>query len=490
MATWGWQSRQGELRYNPGMARRKRTPQPTRPAAEPSRRGGLARRIGRSVFPGPVVPKTDRERAWVTFNTLLLHLRPVRLPARTLHWGHTAGLGGSALVLVAVLMATGMLMMLVYQPVPDVAYDSVVTLEGEVLFGPLVRGVHYWSANLLVIVVGLHLARVFLTGGYHGRRQFNWVIGCLLAAAVAAAAFTGYLLPWDQLSYWAITISTGMLAYVPGIGAGLERLARGGAEIGPATLINFYTFHTTLVPVALISLSAWHFWRVRKARGVVVPPPRSGAPRSGAPDGDGERVLFLPHLLVREVAQALVVVALVVALAAAFGAPLGERANPGMSPNPAKAPWYFVGFQELLIHFHPVFAVVVIPLLGAAGLLLVPYLTVDDEPAGAWFLSAAGRRSAALAAGLGLLATPLLVVLDQWLGGAAGGWIERGLAPGLALGSALAGAFFIARRRLGATVNESVQAVAVLLAVSFAVLTAVGVWFRGEGMALVWPWAG
>ncbi len=472
------------------MARRKPTP-----STAPAERRGLGRRIWRSVFPGPVVPKTDRERAWVTFNTLLLHLRPVRLPARTLRWNHTAGLGGSALVLAGVLTATGMLMMLVYQPVPDVAYDSVVTLESGVLFGPLVRGVHYWSANLLVIVVGLHLARVFLTGGYHGPRQFNWVIGCLLAAAVAAAGFTGYLLPWDQLSYWAITIATGMLAYVPGIGHLLERLARGGAEIGPATLINFYTFHTTLLPVALIALMAWHFWRVRKARGVVMPPtrpgaPRSGAPRSGVPEGDGERVLFLPHLLVREAAQALVVVALVVALAAAFGAPLGERANPGMSPNPAKAPWYFVGFQELLIHFHPLFAVVVIPLLGFAALLLVPYLTADDEPVGEWFLSATGRRTAALAAGLAFLATPLLVILDERLGGAAGGWIAGALAPGLALGLTLGSVYFVARRRLGATRNESVQAVAVLLAAAFLVLTVVGVWFRGEGMALVWPGMG
>ncbi len=475
---------------NPDMAHRDRTEPPARPREEALKpRGGFLRQLWGSVFRGPLVPRTDRERAWVTFNTLVLHLRPVRLPARTLRWSHTAGLGGSSLVLVGVLMATGMLMMLVYQPVPGVAYDSVVTLRDAVLFGPLVRGVHYWSGNLLVIVVGLHMARVFLTGGYHGPRQFNWVIGCLLLAAVAAASFTGYLLPWDQLSYWAITICTGMLGYVPGIGAFLERVVRGGAEIGPATLINFYTFHTTLVPVALISLMAWHFWRVRKARGVVVPRGGHPPPRPGEPEGEGERVLFLPHLLLREAAQALVVLALVVVLAAAFGAPLGERAHPGMSPNPAKAPWYFVGFQELLIHFHPVFAVLVIPLLAALGLVLLPYLTSDEEPAGAWFLSATGRRTAALAAGLALVTPPLLVILDERLGGGAAGWIAGALAPAVALVAVVAAVFHVARRRLGATRNESVQAVAVLLAVAFAVLTAVGVWFRGEGMALVWPWA-
>ena len=140
------------------------------------------------------------------------------------------------------------------------------------LFGPLVRGVHYWSANLLVVVVLLHAARVFLTGGYHGPRQFNWVVGVSLLALVLANAFTGYLLPWDQLSYWAITISTGMLGYVPGSGATLQRVARGGDDIGVDTLVLFYTVHTSIVPALLVVLMAFHFWRVRKAGGVVVPP--------------------------------------------------------------------------------------------------------------------------------------------------------------------------------------------------------------------------
>jgi quinol-cytochrome oxidoreductase complex cytochrome b subunit len=435
------------------------------------------------MFPRPLAAGTDRERAATTRFTFLLHLRPVLLPARTLPWTHTFGLGGSTLVLVAVLAATGILMMLVYQPVPGVAYDSVVTLEGRVAFGPLVRGVHWWSANLLVVVVLLHTARVFLTGGYHGPRQFNWVIGSLLLLCLLANNFTGYLMPWDQLAYWAVTISTGMLGYVPWIGGALQRIVRGGPEIGPETLVNFYTIHTTIVPVLLVLLMGFHFWRVRRAGGVVVPPMRFDEIEEQT-----EKVHFLPHLLFREVAQALVIVAVVVVLAALFGAPLGERANPGMSPNPAKAPWYFVGFQELLIHLHPFFALLVIPATAALLFVLLPYLTSDDEPSGAWFLSERGRTTAVLAAGIGLLTTPVLVVLDEIVGSGAEGWFTGGLLPTAALVAAIMVFGAALRRRFETTTNETVQAVAVLLAAAFAVLTLIGVWFRGEGMALVWPW--
>jgi quinol-cytochrome oxidoreductase complex cytochrome b subunit len=442
---------------------------------------GLLRNVWRSIVTEPLRPSTDRDRARVTRFTFVLHLRPIKLPARTLRWTHTFGLGGSSLVLVTLLAATGILTMLVYQPVPDVAYDSILTLENQVRFGSLVRAVHYWSANLLVVVVLLHMARVFLTGGFHGPRRFNWVLGTVLLLCVLTSAFTGYLLPWDQLSYWAVTISTAMLEYVPWIGAGLERAVRGGAEVGAETLTTFYTVHTTIVPVGLIVFMAWHFWRVRRAGGVVVPPSAAGEQERG------DKVMFLPDLLMREVSQALIVAALVFVLAAAFGAPLGERANPGMSPNPAKAPWYFVGFQELLIHFHPVFAVLVLPLLGLVGFVLLPYLTAAGEGSGAWFLSAAGRRSSLLAAVTAVVAVPALVVLDESLAGGAGGWIGRGLVPLLGLAAFAVGFAVIVRRRIETSTQETLQAVVVLLAVAFAVLTAIGVGFRGEGMALRWP---
>jgi len=482
------------------------------------RKAGLPARFWSSIFRRSPIPRTDHDRKWIVAHTLVLHMRPIRVPARTIRYTHTFGLGGMSLVLVLLLMATGVLMMFAYEPSPERAYDSVVGMQEEVLFGRLVRGVHYWSANLLVLIALAHLLRVYLTGAFHGARQFNWLIGLSLLLCVLVSAFTGYLLPWDQTSFWAITICTEMVAYVPVIGAALQRVIRAGPEIGPATMISFYTVHTTIIPALLIVLMAWHFWRVRKAGGVVVPSDSvgtsttaaSGGAPGGSPDPDltvaptvdthpmrrreTEYVLFLPHLLLREAVVALVLVAIILQLAIFIGAPLGDPANPGMSPNPAKAPWYFLGFQELLLHFHPLFAVFVIPLLAALALAYVAYARYDDELAGNWFLTDKGKRMALVAAATALIVTPLWVLLDEWglaltgrFPGAAPAVVD-GLVPFVVLLAGIAGFYVLMKKRFDAPRNEAVQALFVLLFVGFALLTVVGVWFRGEGMALVWPW--
>jgi quinol-cytochrome oxidoreductase complex cytochrome b subunit len=364
-----------------------------------------------------------------------------------------------------------------------------LALQNDMLFGRLTRSVHHWSANLLVAVVLLHLARVYLTGAYHPPRQFNWVIGLALLCGVLAQNFTGYLLPWDQLSYWATTIVTSMLGYVPVAGGWLRGVVRGGDDIGSAALINFYTFHTTILPLLVVLLMAWHFWRVRKARGVVVP----RAPGE-ARDESPEQVLTLPSLLLREFVVALVLVACVLVFSMFVAAPLGDAANPGMSPNPAKAPWYFVGFQELLLHFHPFFAVVVLPILAGLALLLVPYLPYEKDSSGIFMISRRGRKLGIIAAGAALVVTTLWVVLDEvWID--FGAWlpflpasIGEGLLPVALLLALLAGFYLLLRGRLAGSRDEAVQSMFLFLTAAFLVLTLTGVWFRGEGMALVWPW--
>ncbi len=423
------------------------------------------------------MPATERERAQATRFTFVLHLRPVRLPASTLRWGLTMGLGGSAGTLLVVLIATGVLMTFFYVPTPQAAHASVSHLESGLLFGALVRGIHFWSANLLAVVVLLHTARVIFTGGFLGIRRWNWIVGLGLLVGIAGALFTGYLLPWDQLAYWAVTISTGMIGYLPVVGEGLRDLLRGGSELGGGALRAFHTLHTTLVPACMVALTAFHFWRVRRVKGVVRPP------------GEDDRtVMFFPHLLVREVAQALVLIAVVVALAVAVGAPLGEPANPGMSPNPVTAPWYFVGFQELLIHLHPVFAILVLPLAGGVAGLLLPWLARGDAPAGRWFRSPAGGRSSAIAAAIALVATPVLVLASEVLDSGTG-WVVGGLLPTTGLAAGIALLTWILRWRFNLGHDETLQATVVLVAVGFSVLTVVGALFRGPGMALVWPWS-
>jgi quinol-cytochrome oxidoreductase complex cytochrome b subunit len=298
----------------------------------------------------------ERARARYPRSQFWLHLRPARLPRASMRWTHTFGLGGSSLVLLLILASTGALQLLVYQPATSGAWQSVRALETSVGFGSLIRGMHYWSANLLIVVMGLHLMRVLLTNAFRRERAVNWWIGLGLFVLVLAVSFTGYLLPFDQRAWWAVTISTRMLDLVPFVGPSLRELALGAQEIGDVTLVRFATFHTTVLPILLAGFAAWHFWRVRRAGGVILPKNADAT----------DRLTFFPHLFVRELAQATVILAAIVVLAVSFGAPLGDPANPGLSPNPVKAPWYFVGLQELLIHLHPIFALVAVP-LGALG---------------------------------------------------------------------------------------------------------------------------
>ncbi len=425
--------------------------------------------------------------------TFVLHLRPVRVPAATIRFTHTFGLGGMSLVLLSLLAVTGSLLMFAYTPVPGEAYASIERLEGRqggVLFGAFVRAIHHWSANLLVLVAALHLLRVYFTGAYLAERAWNWVVGLVLFAAIAASAFTGYLLPWDQLAFWAVTIVTGMAGYVPFVGPALATLLRGGEEIGPATLGTYFSLHTQWLPVVLFAGAGFHFWRVRRAKGVILPPD-SARDEQGRPD----QIAFLPHLFWREVAVAASLVAAVTLFSALVRAPLGPAANPGLSLNPAKAPWYFLGFQELLVHLHPLFAVVVFPVLGAAALLALPWLGfAKSEPRGAWFLSANGRRTARLAAIAALILTPLFIVADALVlgttGAPAGGaaLVTRGLLPLAALLALCFWGFRLLRVRIGNTRLEATQALFVFLATAFVVLTVTGIWFRGAGMRLVWPY--
>jgi quinol-cytochrome oxidoreductase complex cytochrome b subunit len=449
-------------------------------------RSSVVAEIWRSIFPRPIIPRTERERRRTILEFFVLHMRPVRVRRSTLPYTHTFGLGGSSLTLIGLMIFTGVLLMLAYEPSPERAYNSVVGLQDQFLFGGLVRNIHHWSANILVAVVLLHMLRVFLTGGFHGPRRFNWVLGLGLLAGVLVANFTGYLLPWDQLAYWAVTICTGMLGYVPWIGEWLQGMARGGTTVGSSTLVIFYTFHTTIVPVVLVLLMGFHFWRVRKAGGVVDP-----RPADQIEEEKPDYVSTLPELLMRELAAALALIAFVFVLAVFVAAPLGAPANAGMSTNPAKAPWYFVGFQELQLHFHPLVAVVLIPALVALALLSIPYLRYAQEQSGPWFLSKVGRRTAGVAAAAGMLVTPILIVFDELVLQPSAGLpslVGRGLVP-LVLGvTAVLGFRSVLVRRFGASKAEVVQAVFILLLAVLAVLTVTGVWFRGPGMGLVWPW--
>jgi len=423
--------------------------------------------------------QTDQRRY---FRNLLLHFRPSTVPERTLRLTLTWGLGGIALVLVVLLFGTGLLLKFVYEPTPGQAYDSIRYLESQVPFGQLLRNMHRWSGNGLLLAGFLHLLRVFYTGAHAPPRQWNWVIGLALFAMVVLSNFTGYLMPWDQTAYWAITISTSMLDYVPGVGTGIKTLLLGGTEPGQTTLMNFYAIHTALLPLLLMFVLPFHFWRVRKASGLVVP--RSP---SEEPTVQGAEVDAMPHLIVREATMALLVIATVLLSAMFFAAPLAGPANPGLSPDPTKAPWYFLGIQELLMHFHPLFAVVLIPLLVGAAMLALPWLDDSGHDAGIWFRSKRGRSTALLAAIVAAVLTVAAVIVDERLtAGGAPSPVANGLVPFAVVVAVCAGFYLLCRTTLGARRSDALQAVFTLLLSSFVVLTVIGIWFRGSGMQLAW----
>lgn len=382
-----------------------------------------------------------------------------------------------ALVLFSLLVFTGILMVFSYEPSPERAWHSIVAFQEDVLFGRLIRGVHYWSANLLIPVTVLHLLRVFLTGGYYGRRRPNWLLGLGILSVVLLSGFTGYLLPWDQTAFWATTASMEMIGLVPGIGPALQQIVVGGDQIGSPTVIKFYASHIVVAPALLVALLSWHFWHIRKAGGVVLPAGPFDDPRSAF-----RSVPLIPHLVIRELVVALVLIAFVLVLAIVFGAPLGEIANPGVSPNPAKAPWYLLGIQELLIHFDATFAILLIPLLVALGLIAVAFIPYEANIAGDWFLTDKGRRMAAIAMLTTLLLVPLWIIFDEMVAGPGGLMSFAVMVAGL-------GAFYVLIGRIfAATRIETVQALFVLLFVALVVLTITGAWFRGPSMTLMWPW--
>ncbi|MCA9906600.1 MAG: cytochrome b N-terminal domain-containing protein, partial [Anaerolineae bacterium] len=373
----------------------------------------LKQRVWESIQRDELPPSDDRGRMRVVMNNLVLHLHPSKVAKPTLKFTYTWGLGGLALLLIVLLSVTGVMLMFVYTPSPETAYLDMLNLQTNVWFGQLIRNLHHWSGNLLVIVAFLHLLRVFFTGGFRAPREFNWVLGLSLLLLVVAANFTGYLLPWDQLAYWAVTVGSSLLSYIPLIGEGLRNFLLGGPEVSAATLTNFYGLHVAIIPLTLMGIVSFHIWRVRKDT-LTIPHTVDGKV-DGSDDNRVEKVTTLPHLVSREFVFALVMTGAILLWSVWVNAPLEAAANPDHSPNPAKAAWYFMGLQELLLHFHPVFGAIIIPALGLGALAWLPYQRFDLSAEGVWFRSRKGRQIALVSALTALIAVPLLVLLDEYV---------------------------------------------------------------------------
>jgi quinol-cytochrome oxidoreductase complex cytochrome b subunit len=407
----------------------------------------VASRVWKSIFRVPW-PTTDRERSEVMTESLLLHLHSAKVSARTLRFRTTLGLGWVALVLFGILTITGMLLMIYYVPHPPEAYRSIKDLENAVTFGRFLRNLHRWSAHAMVLVVFLHMCRVFYTGSYKKPREFNWCVGVVLLLLTLGLSFTGYLLPWDQLSFWAITVGTTIASYIPYLGDKMLYLLRGGNVIGEATVIRFYVLHCAVLPALTVSLIAFHLWRLRKDGGLAAPdsdPATAAAQRVESTAGafpattktwglmalakgrmppasrePKDAVFTWPGLLYREILLTLVVVDILCAVSLVFNAPLEEIADATVTPNPAKAPWYFLGLQEL-VHYSALFGGVIAPTLFVLALLAIPYVDTNPKGAGTW--CHASRRLALAGFTVLIVTVAALTIIGTFFRGADWKWV-------------------------------------------------------------------
>lgn len=360
---------------------------------------------------------TDKGKSELVFLNLWLHIHPAKVRKEHLKFKHTWYLGIITFFLFLILVTTGMALMFYYRPHPPQAYQDMKDLQFVVFLGGFLRNMHRWAAHGMVICVFLHMCRVFYTGSYKRPRQFNWVIGVVLLLVTLGLSFTGYLLPWDQLAFWAITVGTNIGSYAPVVGAQLRELLLGGHSVGESALIRFYVLHVAVLPLLATLLTMVHFWRIRKDGGLSRPIWKLGKPKAaelvqigrpreafavaavpasrdktyglmevvtGRPvfetvslEEEEETVFSYPYAFFREGLALVVTVITVMAVSLFWKAPLEEMANPIKTPNPAKAPWYFLGLQELVSH-SALLGGVVAPALVVLALVAIPYL--DPNP--------------------------------------------------------------------------------------------------------------
>lgn len=329
----------------------------------------------------------------------LNHLHASTVSRRALHPLTTLGLGIAALTCLGVLLVTGLTLFLYYVPEQQEAYERILHITTTLHFGALVRNLHFLAANALVILAVLHLCRVFLTGSYRGR-GLNWLYGLFLLLFILAANFTGYLLPWDQISYWAIKVGSSLVGYYPLIGPVAQTFLLGGEEIGPETLPRAFALHAGAIPLSILALCALHLWRIRKDGGL-----------AAASEEANDKLPASPWLYRAEGAVALLTLAVLLGLALLIDAPIYERADPWHPPNPARAPWYFVGVQEMVSH-SALLGGVVAPTLIALFLLLAPLLDRSRGTGGRWF--APERRRLDLIFLAVLLSQITFIIVGEW----------------------------------------------------------------------------
>lgn len=337
------------------------TPAPKQPASSP----GVRRRPLWSLR-----PSSDRESGDAITSNFALHWFPSKVSRASMSWSYSFWLGTASAAMLLLLVLSGAPLLFLYVPSVERAYASIKDLEYVITFGSWLRSVHRIAAHLMVAAVCLHMVRTFLTASYKngvGRgqhREWNWVLGVAMLILTLLLSFTGYLLPWDQLAFWAVTVGTNIAASIPWVGPTVRELLIGGRSIDQPTLIRFYVLHVIVLPGALGAIFAYHMWRIRKDGGLArtdhegrlgeraeqpavssktytllgVARGTSPAVRASSVEAPDTTVNAVPDLTRRATLVTMGTIAVVSILGSLIRSPLEAPANPLVTPNPAKAP--------------------------------------------------------------------------------------------------------------------------------------------------------
>jgi quinol-cytochrome oxidoreductase complex cytochrome b subunit len=331
------------------------------------------------------------------------HLHPPTIPTAQARWRHTLGAGGIAIFLMLILGVTGILEMFYYIPNPEEAALSVQMITYHVPFGGFVRNLHYWSAQILLVVSVIHFLRVIFTAAYGYARRFNYLLGLALFVLAVLLDFTGYILRWDAGICWLLVTGTNLLKSAPLLGSFLYRLAVGGGEACSTGLLRFYIWHIFGLTIAAVLLLFWHAFRVRRDGGIATPPP--------ALRTDRERI-SRDELVRREVLAILAAGILLVLMAVFLPAPIAPAMTKESSlTSEAHAPWFFLWVQQMLKWGNPFIFGVLIPLGILIILAAIPYALPQPAEAeiGRWFPGS--NRSAQMVVGLIALTVLVLTLL-------------------------------------------------------------------------------
>ncbi len=365
---------------------------------------GEVRRMLRGEPPGRPNPRLKPHN-----EAFLLHIKPTYYHESVTRFTHTFRLGLLSTYLFMFETITGLILMIWYTPSPDQAYVDMIRLLSNVPFGQFMRDLHRIGAELMVAIVTLHMVRTYLTGSYKAPRQFTWFTGVILFVLTLFLSFSGYLLPWDQLAYWAVTIGTSMAEAIPPtvVGETVNLLARGAPDIGANGLLRFYLLHVLFLPLILFLFFFVHYYKVVHF-GISLPANEEEVGQDSANKIPADRrVYYLPDVLMDETIFIIAFSALMVlAVSFFFSAPLESIANPQNTPLHTVAPWYFYWLQGMLKIADKMVAGVILPGVLLVLLIAIPYL--DRNPS----RRAKDRRVAIIS---GVVAGVVMIILS-WMG--------------------------------------------------------------------------